>query len=445
VTDEVLMLAVRDGDLAKLGLLFERYHLALYDFLSRMTGDRTAAEDLVQDVFVRILKYRATYREEGRFETWLFRIARNARADYFRKQRMEEPLADEHLETPTAGPPYPFEREREMMRLKRALMTLREDKRELIVLARYCDMKHEQIDRHGQGTDPPRRQGTARNLSSVISQESSMRCEDVNGHLADHLTGRLPPPRRRELQQHLDACQACRDEADGLEELWHALEHVAPERTESPAMRARFAAMLEGYGHGFEGARTSRGSEGASAAIARWWPGRPAVQAALSAALLVIGILVGRQSETPAPPARGEIAALRQELHDMHEMVTLSLMQQQSASERLRGVGWSNQLDQPGGEIVAALLDTLMHDPNMNVRLATVDALQRFAGQPAVRRGAVEALDRATSPLVQIALIDFVVELNERESIATLRRLSQDSTLNDAVRGRAAWGLQQVG
>jgi hypothetical protein len=56
VTDEALMTAVRDGDLAKLGLLFTRYHVALFDFLSRMTGDRTAAEDLVQDIFVRILK-----------------------------------------------------------------------------------------------------------------------------------------------------------------------------------------------------------------------------------------------------------------------------------------------------------------------------------------------------------------------------------------------------
>lgn len=139
------MLAVRDGDLAKLGLLFERYHLALFDFLSRMTGDRTAAEDLVQDVFVRILKYRATYLEGGRFETWMFRIARNARADYFRKHRAEEPVADGHLGMPTLGPAYGLERDREMTRLKRALMALREDKRELIVLARYHDMKHEQI------------------------------------------------------------------------------------------------------------------------------------------------------------------------------------------------------------------------------------------------------------------------------------------------------------
>ena len=77
------MQAVRDGDVSQLGQLFERYHARLFEFLSRMTGNRVAAEDLVQDVFVRILKYRATYRDDGRFETWLFRIARNARADYF--------------------------------------------------------------------------------------------------------------------------------------------------------------------------------------------------------------------------------------------------------------------------------------------------------------------------------------------------------------------------
>jgi RNA polymerase sigma-70 factor (ECF subfamily) len=141
------MLAVRDGDLAKLGELFERYHVALFDFLSRMTGNPTAAEDLVQDIFVRILSYRATFRDDGRFETWLFRIARNARADYFRSRPPVEAIADEALEKPetAAGPAHQLERGREMMRLKRALLMLRDDRRELIVLARYREMKHEQI------------------------------------------------------------------------------------------------------------------------------------------------------------------------------------------------------------------------------------------------------------------------------------------------------------
>jgi RNA polymerase sigma-70 factor (ECF subfamily) len=147
VTDEALMTAVRDGDLAKLDLLFERHHVALFDFLSRMTGNRTAAEDLVQDVFVRILRYRATYRVGNKFETWLFRIARNARADYFRTRQPLEPLSAEALEQPEPGPGpmRRLEADRERARLKQALLQLREDQRELIVLARFRGMTHEQI------------------------------------------------------------------------------------------------------------------------------------------------------------------------------------------------------------------------------------------------------------------------------------------------------------
>jgi RNA polymerase sigma-70 factor (ECF subfamily) len=140
------MHAVRKGDVAKLGILFERYHRPLFDFLARMTGNAAAAEDLVQDVFVRVLKYRATWRDEGRFETWLFRIARNARADYFKSRSADAPI--EEVEDHPSHAPLASDtlaRDREVARLQRALMLLREDKRELIVLARYRGMKLEAI------------------------------------------------------------------------------------------------------------------------------------------------------------------------------------------------------------------------------------------------------------------------------------------------------------
>lgn len=142
------MLAVRNGDVAKLGTLFERYHGALFDFLSRTTGDRTAAEDLVQEVFVRILKYRRTYRtEDSCFETWAFRIARNARADYFRKRPDPEPPPDDVLNVPAPdpSPARQLESRRESQALRRAMMRLADDKRELLVLARYHGMSYEQI------------------------------------------------------------------------------------------------------------------------------------------------------------------------------------------------------------------------------------------------------------------------------------------------------------
>jgi len=147
VTDEALMRAVRGGDVARLGVLFERYHRPLFDFLARMTGDRAAAEDLVQDVFIRVLKYRATFRDEGSFETWIFRIARNARADWFKARRTTDDVLDESADyaSPAIATDERLAHETEVARLERALLLLRDDKRELIILARYRGMKHEAI------------------------------------------------------------------------------------------------------------------------------------------------------------------------------------------------------------------------------------------------------------------------------------------------------------
>jgi len=146
VTDEDLMRLVRDGDLDKLGILFERHHVALFEFLARMTGSRSAAEDLTQDVFVRMLRYRGTFRDEGKFDTWMFHIARNARADYFR-HRARVVLSHETKKATSAAeePSQLIERDQHTAVLRSALLQLRDDKRELIILARYRGMKHEAI------------------------------------------------------------------------------------------------------------------------------------------------------------------------------------------------------------------------------------------------------------------------------------------------------------
>ena len=131
-------------------------------------------------------------------------------------------------------------------------------------------------------------------------------------------------------------------------------------------------------------------------------------------------------------------------------MVTLSLLQQQSASERLKGVTSSSQIEQPGSEVVSALIETLRHDSNVNVRLASVDALRRFGGREAVRRDVVEALPQQESPLVQIALIDFLLEAQGPEAAGVLRRLADDMMLDKAVRDRARragcgrWGCERA-
>jgi hypothetical protein len=265
-----------------------------------------------------------------------------------------------------------------------------------------------------------------------------MRCEQVQQRLSDLLTSGSEALDDPEVLTHLETCAACRQAASAVEELWGGLGRIASAAPDSAAMRARFASMVEGYEHGREGAVASR----MNGWLAGWWR-QPLVQLAAAAVLLTLGVAVGRASR-PAPPS-DEIASVRSELREMRQMVTLTLMQQQSASDRLKGVTWSSTLEQPGREVVTALLDTLLHDPNVNVRLASIDALARFADQQQVRQGAIDALQSASSPMVQVALIDFVVGVRDTGSVETLKKLAADPSMNETVRRRATQGLDRLG
>lgn len=143
--DEELMLRVRDGVGEMLGVLFDRYHSPLYNFYCKLTGDRTLSEDLVQEVFFRILKYRQTYRPGTPFRAWVYQIARNARVDHFRKQKPEVEWEVEM--SPAVEPTDSAQQKQEAELLHRALLELSEEKREVLVLSRFQELKYEEIAR----------------------------------------------------------------------------------------------------------------------------------------------------------------------------------------------------------------------------------------------------------------------------------------------------------
>jgi HEAT repeat protein/putative zinc finger protein len=273
-----------------------------------------------------------------------------------------------------------------------------------------------------------------------------MRCEDATVDIGSSLNGELDAPAEAQLSEHLSGCPDCRREFAALREVWRGLGEVRPETVDSAAMRRRFAAMLDAFQSGGDQARV----QAIDAAPGRVrWSAAAAWGGAIAASLL-LGLVVGRGGFGPAgqltADARitSEMAALRRELHDTRQMVTLSLLQQTSASERLKGVSSTGHLDDPGADVIGALLDVLVHDPNVNVRLASIDALARFIDQPVVRRGVVQALSLRTSPLVQIALIDFLVQARERTSLDALRQIAADPAQDASVRGRATWGVEQL-
>ena len=278
-----------------------------------------------------------------------------------------------------------------------------------------------------------------------------MKCERVKELFADYLVGCLDETARAEVDSHLNACASCREETRSLQAMWTKLA-LLPEEEPGPALDARFHAMLEAYRQGMKQAECNVSKQVTLRDwLARLWPREPALQFAVAVVLFAAGLLLGpslakhRQNRaTDGGMNDRALAQLRDEVAGMKQLVTLSLLQQQSASDRLRGVEWSYRLAQPDEQVLSALLRALDSDPNVNVRLAAVDALHQFGADDTMRKGLLRSLAEQRSPLVQFELINLMVELKEKRSVPVLKELSQRQDLDPTVRERAEWGLQKL-
>lgn len=147
MTDEMIMEAVKHGELQQASLLFERYNKRIFNFLARMTMDRDLAEDLTQNVFLRIIKYRTSYKEGARFQSWIYQVARNIFSDHYQANKNKfsdfvdvEKISDympDSDESELWG-------EREKL-LHKSMAKLGDEQRELLILTRFQQMKYEEV------------------------------------------------------------------------------------------------------------------------------------------------------------------------------------------------------------------------------------------------------------------------------------------------------------
>jgi hypothetical protein len=125
-----------------------------------------------------------------------------------------------------------------------------------------------------------------------------------------------------------------------------------------------------------------------------------------------------------SPSSNGEVAILTQEVVELKEMMMFSLLEKESASDRLRAVSLSQELVAASDKVTDALFTTLNNDPNVNVRLAALEALMPYASQASVREGLVRAISAQDSPLVQVSLAELMVALQEKKSVTELQKLA---------------------
>ncbi len=267
-----------------------------------------------------------------------------------------------------------------------------------------------------------------------------MNCERTKAELVDYLSRQLSETEHAALTAHLAGCANCRAELQAVQRVWQSLgqvQAVVPEP--GPQVRPAFYAMLASYKGTLE-ETPDESAKGFWQWLRELQLPPPARRLAYGLCLLGLGAgggyWLGNGGSKPAA-ADQQLAALAAEVGEMRQVMLLALIENPSATERLRAVNSTKEL--AGGadaRVVEALLSTLDHDPNVNVRLATLEALAPLAQDPTVRLGLVHALAQQESPLVQAALADVMVQLQERRSVAPLRRLLKQANLDESVKSK---------
>lgn len=146
--DARLMLAYAGGDAGAFETLYRRHKDALYRYFVRQCGDRAAAEELYQDVWLRVIRARENYRHDAKFTTWLYRIAHNVLVDHFRKSTGFEAGDGGELAADPAGDPETVAAGQEKLRrFRSALENLPQEQREVFLLREEAGLNLEEIAR----------------------------------------------------------------------------------------------------------------------------------------------------------------------------------------------------------------------------------------------------------------------------------------------------------
>ena len=270
-----------------------------------------------------------------------------------------------------------------------------------------------------------------------------MKCEKYEEKLIGWLNNDISPAEREELEMHLESCASCREELASMQQVWDvmgAMETPEP----SVHMKVKFQAMLDTYKESVQDEKSSW--SGVREQFRRLWNWQPRWPVAYSLVIVLIGFGCGYLifSNSKGSKQEQQLQALTSQVHELKQTMMLALLENPSASERIRGVSYTSEIKHADKEVIDALLATLNNDPNVNVRLSTLDALAHLASHPEVREGLIQSIVQQDSPLMQSAIADVMLKLQEKKSIKSFRELLKQKDLNPGVRDKIKQTITQL-
>jgi len=267
----------------------------------------------------------------------------------------------------------------------------------------------------------------------------------------DYLDQALPAAAAAEIIEHLAGCDECRREADEIRLLLAAMK-ASERQLPSSTLRENFNTMLQSELNMETMANllTTPEKEAKPRGKVIAFFSTAAGRAAASVILLAGGIGIGMElSRTPRPgpqaDTQSEIVALKAEVQNMKNTMKendlLNGIDDQSASERIKAVSYAEEMASPDQKVIDALFNSLNNDKNVNVRLAALYSLARFADRHVVRDSLVTSLGIQTEPIIQVVLINLLAEKRERKAIGPIREIMTNKKTLKEVKDAAQKSL----
>jgi len=257
-----------------------------------------------------------------------------------------------------------------------------------------------------------------------------MTCEEVKGILIDAQVEEIPSTVRQALEKHIEGCEQCAALRSELDQL-HRLFRAAPEAVPGPDLEKQFLQML-------------RAEEEAQKVAVRpvrrlvFWRNMAAAAVLLAAGIGIGWALSGRRIE------KADHSLVTRPTGNGSDTLLFSLLKEESASERIKAVNYVEEMTSPDQKVINALINTLDHDKNANVRLACLYSLARFPDNPYVREALVNSLPRQTEPIVQIVLINLLTEMKEPRAKRSLQDIISNDKTPKEVKNIAEKGLRTM-
>lgn len=269
-----------------------------------------------------------------------------------------------------------------------------------------------------------------------------MNCAQYEEKFSGYISNELTAAERDGFEKHVSGCEDCMQQLAEMQQVWGLMGDIQPPEP-GAHMELKFKAMLDTYKESVE---ESKPGFNIKEQFARFWQWQQRWPLAYSLLIVLVSFGAGYLAFRGSTGGKQDeqLKDLTSQVHELKQTMMLALLENPSASERIRGVSYTSEIKHADKEVIDALFATLNNDPNVNVRLSTLDALTHLAAHPEVRQGLIASIVQQDSPLLQSAIADVMLKLQEKRSVNSFKELLKQKGLNPGVKDKIKQTITQL-